>query len=402
MRKIVVCCNSFPPEKGGAPTRIYNMALLLRDAGYEVTVITAMPNYPTGKIFPEYRGKLLQKEIVDGIQVIRLWLVPSNSGNLLMRGLSLTTFLWSVLLGAVGRLIFGKTDLVIVSSPPLISAWLYALLASWGRKKLLVNISDIWPLTATEMGALRKGMIFGILQRMERSLYKKAHAFSGQSNEIIAHIADLYPSVKPAFLYRNLQQKKASVASEFSSQRSLRIIYAGNLGHAQGMLALCTAINFSALKATLDIYGDGAERAAIAAYIHLHPEYGIHLHNMLLQSSLDALLPDYDVVLIPLKMNIHGAVPSKLFMAVAAGLPVLFCGGGEGAALVEQHQLGWPVAPGHYEVLAQVIIRAKQASEEDLNNLKEKINLARDTIFSKELQDCRFTEFIHQLIDSDH
>src|SRR4051812_4792442 len=110
---IAIFCNSFPPEGGGASVRIYNLALLLRNAGYRVQVIAGVPNYPTGKIFPNYHGKLAVDEEVDGIKVRRVWLSPSNTASALARGWSMASFVLSLKLLAFRRVRKMKPDLVI-------------------------------------------------------------------------------------------------------------------------------------------------------------------------------------------------------------------------------------------------------------------------------------------------
>jgi len=368
------------------------MAVLLRDHGYKVTVITAMPNYPTGAIFPGYRGRLIHKEKLDGIKVIRIWMLPSNSGNFLIRGLSLLSFLISFLLLAAPRLLFRKAAGVIVSSPPLINAWLAALVAKLAGKKVLVNISDIWPLTVTEMGALQDGPLLRLLQRTERQLYKSGVAFAGQSREILEHIHKTTADKKPSFLYRNLQVNEITAITP-TEQKGL--IYAGNLGHAQGMAALCSQIDFTGIP--LDIFGDGAEHSEIAAYIKEHPQCNIRMFPTLPQQQLSVLCGSYKAVLIPLKTSIRGAVPSKLFMAVAHEVPVLFCGGGEGADLVREHQLGWISEPGDYPALQDNINRLAQLGNDQWQRCREKVQQAAGSVFLKPAQDKAFLEFIDKI-----
>lgn len=372
------------------------MAALLRDRGYEVVVITAMPNYPTGAVFPGYRGRLIHKEILDGIEVIRIWMIPSNSGNLLIRAVSLLSFLFSFLLLAGPRLLFKRSAGVIISSPPLINAWLAALLTKLAGKKLLVNISDIWPLTVTEMGALKDGFLFRLLQRAERFLYKSANAFTGQSQEILDHIQQTVSHSKPDLLYRNLLEEAPGPATAATREK---IIYAGNLGHAQGMLELCKNIDFAGPGLSLDIFGDGAERNEIAYYIEQHPDCNITLYPTLPQQQLGERLAAYKAMLIPLKTTIRGAVPSKLFMAVSYGLPVLFCGGGEGAALVKTHQLGLSSDPGDYKTLQEQLHKTARLNMAEWNMLHTHVLHARQTVFFKPAQDAAFATFIAALFD---
>lgn len=379
------------------------MVILLRNAGYNVTVLTAMPNYPTGRIFPGYRGRLMHRDVLDGITVIRLWLAPSNSRSLLRRGLSLVTHLGSLFFTRAARLVINRSDLVIVSSPPLASAALAAMLAKAGRKKILVNISDIWPLTAAAMGALHAGPTLNLLLRAELRLYKCATAFSGQSLEILDHLAASSPAPKPTFLYRNLQNDMPFHEGMRKPAASpLKIIYAGNLGHAQGLLKMVKAVDFKLAGAELHIYGDGGEGAALRSFLQSNPDTGIHLHAPIPQIALDALLGEFHFVLVPLKVPIPGAVPSKLFMAVAAGLPVLFCAGGEGELLVREHGLGLIVAPGDYAALVDGVQKAVNMDAAEYERMCGRVLAARSSVFSKSLQDEKFIRFVAQIVeDSD-
>src|SRR5690606_18142243 len=72
--KLTIISIYYPPEQGAAPSRIANLAKGLRDRHIEVDVITALPNYPTGRIFAGYRQKFSYSEVIDGIPVLRYWL----------------------------------------------------------------------------------------------------------------------------------------------------------------------------------------------------------------------------------------------------------------------------------------------------------------------------------------
>lgn len=203
-RLVAIFCNSFPPEGGGAANRIYNLTCLLRDAGYRVQVVCAMPNYPTGKIFPAYRRKLVVDEIVDGIDVRRVWLSPSNSDSVFARGWSMTSFVLSLKLFAFKRVGKMQPALVIVSSPPLPMA---AAAVRFFRKRdcnVLLNVSDIWPLSANALGAMNKKGLYAQLEAAATRMYEGAAAITAQSDEILEHIRQHCSVMPPAFLYRNL------------------------------------------------------------------------------------------------------------------------------------------------------------------------------------------------------
>lgn len=391
---IAIFCSSFPPEGGGASNRIYNLALLLRDAGYRVQVVSAMPNYPTGKIFGNYRGRLVCDENMEGVSVRRVWLSPSNSASILARAWSAASFVLSLRMLAFGRVLAMKPALVIVSSPPLPAA---ADAVRFFRKKnvpVLLNVSDIWPLSANALGAMRQSVLYRRLDRMASRMYRRADAITAQSEETLAHIRASLKAMPPSLLYRNLPPSGGCAQSiEMpASEGPLRIIYPGMLGHAQGLLALCEAIDFSALGAMLEIYGDGPELAAIRKLAGERPSRGIFLTATISPQELSAKLAVTSAVLVPLVKPIGGALPSKLFTAMHAGVPVLYSGGGEGERIVAQHQLGWTAAPGDYARISEQIQALQAMPHDDIQAWRLRIRTAAQEHFNKAIQDA---EFLH-------
>jgi glycosyltransferase involved in cell wall biosynthesis len=395
---IAIFCNSFPPEVGGAPGRIYNLAVLLRNAGYRVQVVAAMPNYPTGKIFPLYRKKMVVDEVVDGIAVRRVWLSPSNSASALSRGWSMLSFVMSLKLLAFRQISQQRPALIIVSSPPLPMA---SAVVRYFRKqdfKVLLNVSDIWPLSANALGVLTKSKLYTRLERAAHRMYESANAISAQSSETLRHIAAHQAAMPPHILYRNLPAALNIHPRSALPEQPLCIVYPGVLGHAQGLLALCEAIDFKAMGAELHIYGGGPECDSILSFIAVHPSKGIFLHRPLCAERLGTVFSQAHAVLIPLIAPIEGALPSKLFTAIHAGIPVLFSGGGEGETIVNEYHLGWTAAPGDYVTISQQIEKLKAMSIEAQAQWRQRIREVAMQHFSKESQDKQFLDFLSRLI----
>ena len=97
MNKIGILTQVYKPEMGAAPNRLHEMANGLKALGWEVSVITSMPNYPHGKIFNGYRGKFRLTEYLDEIEIRRYWLYPSNSKRAILRLLNWISFSITVL-----------------------------------------------------------------------------------------------------------------------------------------------------------------------------------------------------------------------------------------------------------------------------------------------------------------
>ena len=172
MEEILIISNYYPPEKGAAANRIEQLALKLHQNNYNVSVICPLGNYPKGELFPEYKGKFSVTENRDKITVKRLWIYPSVSKNLFVRILSVLSFSTSLFC----FLLFRKTPKkVIVQSPPLLLSFIAVFVLSLKRKKIILNVSDLWPLAAIELEALKTGSLSHKLSLFfERFIYKKA------------------------------------------------------------------------------------------------------------------------------------------------------------------------------------------------------------------------------------
>lgn len=372
---IAIISNYYPPEKGAAANRIEQMALQLQANGYAVQVICPLGNYPYGKLFTEYKGIFHVTENQSGIWVSRLWIYPSVSKNKLIRLFSVLSFVLSLLV----YLCFKKTPhKVIVQSPPLLLSFVSVALLRLKKKKIILNVSDLWPLAAIELKALQSGsMSHRIAQKMEQFIYQKATVILGQSEEILTHIRS-FVSHKPLYLYRNFPQHGlVEIENKLETVRPIKLFYAGLLGMAQGVLELCQKLELPA-NMELHLFGDGAEKEAIQAELTKNPRSNWHFHGMLDRKELHQQLQHFDVALIPLKTRIYGSVPSKIFEYSALGFPALYFGGGEGADLVNQYELGWVAAVGDYHETNQKLIEIAALSPAKLNQLKvEVLNTSR-------------------------
>lgn len=364
--RLTIITSYYPPEKGAAANRIAMMAEGLKESGFKVQVICPLPNYPGGRILSGYRKKTLVKERLNGIDVWRLPLYPSNSKSGLVRLFSMFTFALPVSLTM--PFITRSSNQVIIQCPPLPVALFAALTSKVLRKKVIVNVSDLWPLSAKEMGALKEGVIYRVMNFMASIIYKSADMIIGQSNEILTYINENYVS-RPNFLYRNLQ---ASVKNQADGSFNGKLIYAGLLGHAQKISDIVKNCRF---PGGFEIYGNGGDLENLKIVINTRLDEKVMFQGMVSPAELSKIYPNFSYSLIPLAVRIHGAVPSKLFDAVSRGVPVIFMGGGEGAELVLKHGLGYIVEPGNFDRLNEILA--------NLNEKTHQVHYSNCLAFSK-------------------
>ncbi|MEZ4796946.1 MAG: glycosyltransferase family 4 protein [Flavobacteriaceae bacterium] len=363
MADILIITSYFPPETGAASNRMSHLAEGLQKHNFNVSVIAPLPNYPKGKIFDEYKGKFKKTSIENNIKIHRLWIYASNSKNKLLRLLAMLSYSFSLIWFFTWNKIPNK---VIVQSPPLLVAFTSMFFLRRKKRKLILNISDLWPIAGLELGAFKKNLSYKILELIERFNYIKADLIIGQSEEILEHISSIVPN-KKTFLYRNYPNFDVSefVPVNNKSNRT-KLVYAGLLGVAQGIYRLCEELDYTNIE--FHIYGDGAEKEKIETFISENSHLPVIYHGEIARGLLHKELLKYDVAIIPLLNRIYGSVPSKIFEYARLGLPMIYFGGGEGETIIKNNNLGWVAEAGNYDSLNFTINKIK----ENLNQVSKK------------------------------
>ena len=170
-----------------------------------------------------------------------------------------------------------------------------------------------------------KEIKFPRISSIEKFNYKKADLILGQSEEILTHITSIL-SNKETFLYRNYPDFQAPKIKPIdTSNRKIKIVYAGLLGIAQGIYRLCQELDYSTIE--FHIYGSGAEHELIEAFIKNNPQLPITYYGEVSRKELHTILVAYDITIIPLLNRIYGSVPSKIFEYARLGLPMIYFGG---------------------------------------------------------------------------
>jgi glycosyltransferase involved in cell wall biosynthesis len=284
--------------------------------------------------------------------------------------------------------LFKKTPhKVVVQSPPLLLSFVSVLMLSLLRKKIILNVSDLWPMAAIELKALKSGSFsHQVSLFLEKFIYKKATLIFGQSDEIITHIHSLFPN-KKCYLYRNFPDHQvAEINFKTNKKEPIKLFYAGLLGVAQGVFELCQKIELQDLNIELHIFGDGAEKSQIEDLIKQNPEKKILFHGMLERTVLHEKLKTFDVALVPLKTRIYGSVPSKIFEYGALGFPILYFGGGEGEAIVIENNLGWVAEVGNFKSLNATLVEISKTGKESIETMKKQVFDCAEKNFNLDFQ----------------
>ena len=394
--KLLLVTQIYSPEAFSAAIRLRNMADGLRAEGMSVDVLTTMPNYPTGKIFDGYRGRFSMVEKEGDDNVYRYWLWADNSYNKAKRLFSIFTFAVNLRFFGLRRKLCKSYDAVIIQTPQLLTAYSAVFMFhKLYRKPIFLNVSDIHPNSIEDGGSFDKnGLMYKWQRAIEKYLYRNTTLLIGQSDEIIKHVND-YKSVD-SVLYRNLESMTGKkIVSK--TRRGNKLVYAGLLSKTQGVLQIIKHVDFAKLGLEFHIYGDGNERKEIESYCD---NINIYYHGSIPNSQMFPELQKYDASIVPLARALKGAVPSKIYNVVAAGMPIFFIGkeDGEAAQLVRKYNIGWVSALADFDSLGKQLDEFSQMKDDDyLNVVKNCLNLSA-TDFNLEYQLKRLSEKIKEVL----
>ena len=221
------------------------------------------------------------------------------------------------------------------------------------------------------MGAIKEGSkSFRFLSMLERFLYRNSDGILGQSQEILDHIKG-FKNKGQLFLYRNLQHYELSESYK-AKNTALKVVFSGMLGVAQDVAGIVKNIPFKDLGVEFHIFGGGKQLEEIQNWISENPDGNVYAHGFIPKEEISKRLQEMDVSIVPLATRIRGAVPSKIYDTLPQGLPILFCGGGEGADFIGGNNLGLVSDPGDYDALQENIKTFSEMTNEEFEKIRTK------------------------------
>jgi colanic acid biosynthesis glycosyl transferase WcaI len=358
--RFLILSQYFAPEVGAPQVRLLAMAKALKHRGHDVSVVTAMPNYPRGEVFPAYRGRWLVREEVEGLPVIRTWIYPATGSRVVKRLASYLSFTLSALWGCLRA---PKPDYIFVESPPLFlgaTAWLASKLR---RAPFIFNVSDLWPESAVSLGIVTNRGMIALAQSLERFSYRHAFRVCAVTNGIRETIAAV-PGTAPVLLLPNGVDVNTFHHVEPAhikgvDDAEIAFTFAGTHGYAQGLEVIVDAARrlIGRHDIRFVLVGDGPEKARIRGLARDLPN--ITFLDTVPVSAMPEIFSASRASIVPLrKLDLFkGARPSKILPSLACETAVIYAGEGETAELIEGNQCGIAVAPECPEKLADAVVK---------------------------------------------
>lgn len=363
--RIVFLTHYFPPEVGAPQSRLFELATRLQAAGHTVTVVTGFPNYPTGVIPQAYRGRRSMDELIDGVRVLRTSVYATPNRGFSRRIINHLSFALSSL--TAWRRV-GRVDVIFVESPPLLIGFAALAYTRLKRAPFIFNVSDIWPQSAVELGALRNRFAIRLAEMLELHLYRRATRVSVVTPGMIERLAARGVPRQKLYLLTNGVDttifRPAPPDGELLKRLGLDarklFLYAGTHGLAQGLDVILEAARKTTDPDVLYVLaGEGAEKETLMSKATSLGIANVRFLPNQPKATMPALLNLAYAAIIPLKgLDLfRSALPSKMFEAMATARPIVVSVWGEAADLVGAAGCGIVVTPEDPDALRDAVER---------------------------------------------
>lgn len=395
-KKILFVCQYFYPET----FRGNDIAFHLAEEGHDVHVVTGIPNYPKGKFFPGYGLFKKRHEVINGVRVTRLPLVPRGEDNKIMLMLNFFSFFIVGWFWMLFHALWHKYDLVFCQQlSPVMMSSPAVLYKKMRHVPLYTWVLDLWPESLTAAGGINNKYILGFFNLFVKSEYKNSNKILTSSKSFDQSILK-YGDYKDKVIYYPQWSDGASNASglnfalpeklqELSSNGDFIVMFAGAVGEAHGM-----ECNMQAALKTKEyknikwvIVGDGRRLDWVRSFVK---ENGIEETVITLGRFPSETMPLFfekaNVMLVSLTdsplFNMYS--PAKIASYMAAERPIIAALNGEGGEVIKAAECGWNVKAGDSDSLAKLVIALSQTDKQELAVKGQKGKAYYDKFFTKD------------------
>lgn len=365
--RILFISQYFPPEMGAPAARTFELARLWVAMGADVTVITAVPNHPTGVVPEPYRRGWVFEEEIDGIRVIRTWIYAAANRGIWRRSLNYMSFLASALL--LGSRRAGAADVVIATSPQFLVGIAGFVAARRRGVPFVFEVRDLWPDSIAALDVLREGSVLRALRRIEMGLYRAAALVVGVAHstrdELVRRGVDpekivIVPNGADAEVFCELE-KYNGIRESLGLGRKFVVSYVGTHGMAHGLETVLESA--AELRDHGDIeflfVGDGAQREHLERVAASRRLPNVRFIGVQPRERIPSYIATSDVSLVPLRRKplFAKVLPSKIFEIMGCARPLILGVEGEARTAVLEADAGLCVTPEDPRALSAAILQ---------------------------------------------
>ena len=358
---VLVASQYFRPEVGATQNRLGAFVDGLAERGHRVTVVCEQPNHPAGVFQPGFGRRPLMTAHEDGVKVHRVWVAASPVKTTARRLAFYATFG----LGAgAAALAVRRPDVVFVSSPPLPGALAVAAAARARRIPFVLDVRDLWPAAAEALGELSNRRVLAAFERAERWAYRSATRVTATTRPFCRHIDAVAGREVSVHLPNGALDELLDVPRPARDPGApFTVGYAGNFGIAQGLGIVLDAAERLGDGVRFELIGEGPLKEELVRERDARGLAGrVEIRPGVPTSEVGGRLATCDALLVPLRDHplLRDFIPSKLYDAMALGVPALVAAPGEPHALVQETAAGLPVQAEDGASLAEAVERLRR------------------------------------------
>lgn len=371
--RILVVTQYFWPES----FRVNDVCLSLKEKGHNVTVLTGIPNYPEGKFFSGYGVFRPLRQNYNGINIIRIPLIPRKNGRGWQLALNYSSFAFLASIFAPFFCHENYDIIIVYQLSPVTMALPAIILKKIHKIPLLLYVLDLWPDSLSAAGTVKSKHVINLVGKLVKYIY-------ANSNQILVSSRGFIPKIKEMGFRESLISYWPQWAEEFYQIVSVesdspeikempdgfRVIFAGNIGVAQSFETILGAAEILRDHSNIHfvIIGDGRMKSWVEKQV-IERDLKSNFH--LLGRRLVELMPRYfslaDALLVTLKKDPIFALtlPAKIQSYLACGKPILAAIEGEGASVVEEAKAGFTCEVEDCKALANIILKMYMMTEKE-------------------------------------
>lgn len=363
----------------GAPAaRVSELARHWARAGHEVTVLTGFPNHPDGVVREEYRvrfRRMVCRETVDGVKVVRTWLLPFPNRKAYERMLNYSSFCLSA---AITGSFLERPDVVIATSPQLLVG-----LSGWWASKMkgvpfVLEVRDLWPESLAAVGVgTGNSFLHRALGKIAGFLYSKAEHIVVVTPAFRDHLTRVWrvPTPEISVVQNGVEtalfsprNRDAESRKQLNAEGKFVVSFIGTIGLAHGLetvIAAAERLGSVAPDVMFMLLGAGADRERIVAMAAEKNLRNIYFVPQQPRERIPAYIAVSDVCLVVLRKSevFETVIPTKMLEFMACARPVILGVGGQAKEILESSQGGICVEPGNVDELCRAVLQLRGRPE---------------------------------------
>ncbi|MHA1409204.1 MAG: glycosyltransferase family 4 protein [Candidatus Odinarchaeia archaeon] len=356
---VLVLAEIYPPDMGGGGTRASNVVKGLVMNKCRVTVVTAVPHYPLGRIPADYRGRLLSVEEELGCRVVRVWVPPLPSRGMLNRVLLFFTF---SLMSLLGIAFSSGVEYVWAANPNIISffpAMVYGFLRSC---PVVQNVDDLWPEVPVQLGMMSSPLVVSVARCVAGYVYRRADALTPISSAYVDVITREY-AVPPDRVHVVPGGVDTDVfkPGDLETNGFFTILYIGSFSPTYDFECVLKAADLLQKQDDIKFVLQGAGETldnVCSSVAEMRLSNVEVINKIVSRKEVAETLRSADVLLLPLggSPSVQQGISSKLYEYQAVGKPIICCSNGMPGKFVSETGSGLVVRPGDFEDMVNAVL----------------------------------------------